>query len=238
MDKKRISVFLAHSGIASRRACENIVLEGRVKINDEVVKDLAMRVSAGDKVEIDGKPVNIEGKKISVALNKPCGYLCSARDDFKRKTVMELLAGISQRLYPAGRLDCNSRGLLILTNDGELAYKITHPSFKIPKTYLVKIKGKLSGKDFTALNRGFEIEGRIFKALELKKIDEKENSIDSLIKIKIAEGRKRIIRKAFSSLGYKVDDLKRVQIGNFKLGSLKEGTYKILKAKELEELLS
>ena len=237
MPKKRISVFLAHSGIASRRACENIVLEGRVKVNGEVIRDLSTRICAGDKVEIDGKPVNTICENISVALNKPCGYLCSVRDDFKRKTVMELLGGISRRLYPAGRLDCNSRGLLILTNDGELAYKITHPSFKIPKTYLVKIKGIISGKDFTALSRGFEIEGRIFKPLELEKTDKKENSFDSFNKIKIAEGRKRIIRKAFASLGYKVDDLKRVQIGNFKLGSLKEGTYKILKAEDLEELL-
>jgi 23S rRNA pseudouridine2605 synthase len=237
MEKKRISVFLAHSGIASRRACEAIVLAGRVKVNDEVIKDLSKRVCEEDTVEIDGKPVNTIGEKISVALNKPCGFLCSARDDFKRKTVMELIPGIRQRLYPVGRLDCNSRGLLILTNDGELAYKITHPSFKIPKTYIVKIKGTISGKDFTALSRGFEIEGKIFKPLELKKMDKKENSFDSFIKIKIAEGKKRIIRKAFASLGYRVDDLKRVQIGKLKLGSLKEGQYKILQENDLEALL-
>ncbi len=238
MEKKRISVFLAHSGIASRRACENIILDKRVKVNNEVITDLSTRVCAADIVELDGKPVNIVDKKISVALNKPCGYLCSARDDFKRKTVIDLIPGITQRLYPVGRLDCNSRGLLILTNDGELAYKITHPSFNISKIYIVKIKGAINKKDFTALRRGFVIEGRTFKPLELEKIDKKENSYDSFIKIKIAEGRKRIIRKAFASLGYKVYDLKRVQIGNLKLGSLKEGQYKILHEKDLEALLS
>ncbi|MBM3701054.1 MAG: rRNA pseudouridine synthase [Actinobacteria bacterium] len=238
MEKKRISVFLARCGIASRRACEAVVLEGRVKINGEVTKDLSTLVSAADIVELDGKPLNTPEEKISVALNKPPGYLCTARDDFKRKTVMELLAGLSQRLYPAGRLDFNSRGLLILTNDGELAYRITHPSFKIPKTYNVKIKGIINMKDFSVLSRGFEIEGKIFKPLELEIINKKENSPGSCIKIKIAEGRKRVIRKAFEALGHRVTDLKRVQIGNFKLGSLKEGQYKILQAKDLRELLS
>jgi len=190
MEKKRISAFLAQSGIASRRACEKIVLEGRVKVNNEVICDLSTRVFAEDIVEIDGKPVNITGEKIYVALNKPCGYLCSARDDFKRKTVMELLSGISQRLYPVGRLDCNSRGLLILTNDGDIAYKIMHPSFKIPKTYIVKIKGIINEKDLNALYRGFEIEGRIFKPLGLEKFIRKKTGLILLLKLKFLRGEK------------------------------------------------
>lgn len=259
-DDLRIAKFLAKCGISSRRKCEQIILQGRAKINGEIIKDLSKKVFLGDKVEIDGKPLILE-EKIVIALNKPTGYLSTVSDKFNRKTVLDLIHYKNFRLYPVGRLDVNSRGLIILTNDGELAYKLTHPKFGIPKVYDVLINKRINFKDLEIILNGIKIEGRELYPLsvDLLKIKLKNTSHDSnnltndynrykkflndssLIRIKIAEGRKRIIRKVFKTLGYKVIDLKRVQIGNFKLDDCKpelsEGSSKILSNLEIKKLL-
>jgi pseudouridine synthase len=235
-NKVRLARYMALCGVASRRSSEALILKGAVKVNKEVVKDLSFKVGSEDLVEIQDRMI-VPEIKIVIALNKPAGYLSTARDDFKRKTVLDLLMleDVSKaRLYPVGRLDYDSRGLIILTNDGELAYRITHPKFMVPKVYEVKTDRDINSN---ALNRIRE--GTIVEEKELKVLDLSAKSLygdGSLVTIKIAEGRKRIIRKVFQNLGYSVLDLKRTQIGDFLLGDIKEGKYKILNEKQIMAL--
>lgn len=234
-DDLRIAKFLARCGISSRRKCEQIILQGRVKINGEIIKDLSKKIFLDDKIELDGRPLILE-EKIVIALNKPTGYLSTVSDKFNRKTVLDLIHYKNFRLYPVGRLDINSRGLIILTNDGELAYKLAHPKFGVPKVYDVLINKRINFKDLEIILNGIKIEDRELYPLSVELLND-----GSLIRIKIAEGRKRIIRKVFKTLGYKVIDLKRVQIGNFKLDDCKpklsEGSFKILSDLEIKKLL-
>lgn len=233
----RISRYLAMSGIASRRKSEEIVLVGKIKVNGKTVKDLSFKINPEDTVEYDGKKISYENTVV-IALNKPPGYLSTVKDSFKRKTVLDLLdEKIKQlRLYPAGRLDYNSRGLIILTNDGNLAYKLTHPGFSIPKTYQVKIRGHLSGDDIIKIKKGIEVEGRDLIAESIKIVKNGEDYC--IIEIKIKEGRKRIIRKALLKIGHAVIDLQRVSIGKFNIGKIKEGSYILLSQENITKLKS
>jgi len=233
----RISRYLAMSGVSSRRKSEEIVLAGKIKVNGKTVKDLSFKINPEDIVEYDGKKISYENKVV-IALNKPPGYLSTVKDNFKRKTVLDLLdEKIKQlRLYPAGRLDYNSRGLIILTNDGNLAYKLTHPGFSIPKTYQVKIRGHLSGDDIIKIKKGIEVEGRDLIAESIKIV--KNGKDYCIIEIKIKEGRKRIIRKALLKIGHAVIDLQRVSIGKFNIGKIKEGSYILLSQENITKLKS
>ncbi len=235
-NKIRLAKYMALCGVASRRSSEALIIKGAVKVNHKVIEDLSFKVGSEDVVELENQRINPENK-IAVALNKPAGYLSTAKDDFKRKTVLDLLKledSCKARLYPVGRLDYDSRGLIILTNDGELAYRITHPKFMVPKVYEVK-----TGQDITAYDKNRIREGMIIEERELTVLDliaKKLHGDGSLVTIKIAEGRKRIIRKVFQNLGYSVLDLKRTQIGGFILGDIKEGEYKILNEKQIISL--
>jgi 23S rRNA pseudouridine2605 synthase len=233
----RISRYVAMSGVASRRKSEEIVLAGKIKVNGKTVKDLSFRIKAEDKVEYDGEKITYENKVV-IALNKPPGYLSTVRDSFKRKTVLDLLdEKIKQlRLYPAGRLDYNSRGLIILTNDGNLAYKLTHPGFNIPKTYQVKVRGQLSEVDIIKIKKGIEVEGRDLAAESIKIVENKKDNCT--IEIKIKEGRKRIIRKALLKIGHEVIDLQRISIGKFNIGKIREGSYILLSQENITKLKS
>ena len=235
-NKIRLAKYMALCGVASRRSSEALIIKGAVKVNHKVIEDLSFKVGSEDVVELENQRINPENK-IAVALNKPAGYLSTAKDDFKRKTVLDLLKledSCKARLYPVGRLDYDSRGLIILTNDGELAYRITHPKFMVPKVYEVK-----TGQDITAYDKNRIREGMVIEERELTVLDliaKKLHGDGSLVTIKIAEGRKRIIRKVFQNLGYSVLDLKRTQIGGFILGDIKEGEYKILNEKQIISL--
>jgi 23S rRNA pseudouridine2605 synthase len=237
-NKIRLARFIALCGIASRRNSEVLILKGAVKVNQAVVTELSFKVGSEDFVEFENRRI-IPENKIAIALNKPAGYLSTARDDFKRKTVLDLLVlnSISKtRLYPVGRLDCDSRGLIILTNDGELAYRISHPKFRVPKVYEVKTDREITSYDINKIKEGMVIEER-----ELSVIDLNVKNLpgrNSLVTIKIAEGRKRIIRKVFQKLGYRILDLNRTQIGSFVLGDIKEGEYKILNEKQVMSLIN
>ena len=233
--KLRIAKFLATCGIASRRKCEELVLNKKIKVNGITICDLSYKVSSQDKVEYSGKILKLK-EKIVIALNKPPGYISTARDDFKRKTVLDLVKEKGARLFPVGRLDADSRGLIILTNDGELAYRILHPKFKITKVYEVLIEEKIKDVDIIKISKGIEIEGRELFPLSICTI--KSDSHSTLLEIKIIEGRKRIIRKTFASLGYRVLDLKRTQIGCYRLKDLEESSYRILNKAEISSILS
>ena len=232
-NKIRLARYMALCGVASRRSSEALILKGAVKVNHEVMEDLSFKVGSEDVVELENHRITPE-IKIAIALNKPAGYLSTARDDFKRKTVLDLLMledSCKARLYPVGRLDYDSRGLIILTNDGELAYRITHPKFMVPKVYEVKTDREITSYDINRIKEGMVIEERELTVLDLNA--KKLHGAGSLVTIKIAEGRKRIIRKVFQNLGYNVLDLKRTQIGGFILGDIKEGEYKILNEKQI-----
>jgi pseudouridine synthase len=237
-NKIRLAKFMALCGVASRRNSETLILKGAVKVNRKVVEDLSFKVGSEDVVELENRKM-VPENKIVIALNKPAGYLSTARDDFKRKTVLDLLtleSACKARLYPVGRLDCDSRGLIILTNDGELAYRITHPKFMVPKIYEVKTDREITPYDITRIREGMVIEERELSVLDLNA--KKLPGGGSLVTIKIAEGRKRIIRKVFKNLGYGVLDLKRTQIGGLALGDIKEGKYKILDERQVMSLIN
>ena len=238
MNRIRLSKYLADCGLFSRRKNEEIISSGKIKVNDAVVTDLSFKVNpCKDKVEYEDRTLKYEDR-IVLALNKPVGYLSTAHDNFNRKTVLDLIKNkkLNTRLYPVGRLDYNSRGLLIITNDGELAYKITHPKFQISKVYEVALNKYIADKDIEKIRSGINIEGRELIPINIILSYRKKDY--SILKIKIIEGRKRIIRKIFMKLGYKVQDLRRIQIGGFILKDIPEGSYKILDKNEIILLLN
>jgi len=234
-NKIRLARFLADCGIRSRRKCEDLITGGKIQVNGITIKNLACNVSDSDDIKFKGKVVRRQ-RRIVLALNKPTGYLSTASDDFMRKTVLHLIGNIGQRLYPAGRLDKESRGLIILTNDGDLVHRITHPKFNIPKTYEVRINKNISDLDLKKIKKGVMIEGKVFKADMIEIAGKRKNS--DFLRIRIHEGRKRIIRNVFRKIGYTVRDLKRVKIGNLSLGSLPEGKYRNINSNDIKKLLT
>ncbi len=230
----RINKYLASSGIASRRESDKLVQDGRVTVNGKVVS-LGIEVSDSDKVCVDGKPVSI--KKIEYyILNKPKGYICSVSDDRGRKTVLDLMPKNIGRIYPVGRLDYDSEGLLILTTDGELAQHLTHPSNNVPKTYLVKVEGRLTESDLNPIRSGIEIDGYVTKKSKANIVE--TNKDFTKAHITIYEGKNREIRKMFSAIGKEVSLLKRIKIGELSLKGLDRGEYRKLTNHEVEYLKS
>ncbi len=225
----RLGKYLANCSVSSRRRSEEIIFRGLVRVNKQVIKDPAYKVSENDIVEVDSKVIRLP-KKIVIALNKPPGYLSTCRDDFNRKTIFDIVKLKDQRLYPAGRLDLESRGLIILTNDGELAFSLTHPKFNIPKTYIVRVNRPVNKKDIEKIKNGISLDSKNVAVKDIRKI--KMN----VCEISITEGRKRIIRRLFRHLGYTVLDLKRIKIGSFDLGFIKEGSFIYLNEKDIKEL--
>jgi len=232
--KIRLSKYLADCGIWSRRKCGDLITSGRIKVDGHKITDLSVKVSNSSKVLLDGQLIKPQ-EKIVIALNKPPGYLSTASDEFGRKTVLDLVKNIKVRLYPAGRLDMDSSGLIILTNDGELVYNITHPKFMIPKTYRLTISGNISKGDLKTLTAGIKIDNKKLKPAEVSII--KTGSSYQILRIQIHEGRKRILRRVMSHLGYEVLGLKRVMIGGLALEGLEEGRCRVLKNDDIKKLL-
>ncbi len=231
----RLQKYLAAAGIASRRESEALILSGRVKVNGHLVQILGTKIDpATDKVEVDGNPVQQE-EKIYVLLNKPAGYLTSLQDPQKRPLVTDLLKGIRQRVYPVGRLDYHSEGLLLLTNDGELAHKLTHPSFKVPKTYLVTLDQSPSAKAQKQIASGIPLEEGLTAPCKVEVLKEQDVSGQTLQMI-IHEGRKRQIRRMWLALGFRVIRLKRTNLGPLSLKGLVPGEYRYLTSTEVTQL--
>ena len=230
----RINKYLASSGIASRRESDKLVQDGRVTVNGKVVS-LGIEVSDSDKVCVDGKPVSIKKNEYYI-LNKPKGYICSVSDDRGRKTFLDLMPKNIGRIYPVGRLDYDSEGLLILTTDGELAQHLTHPSNNVPKTYLVKVEGRLTESDLNPIRSGIEIDGYVTKKSKANIVE--TNKDFTKAHITIYEGKNREIRKMFSAIGKEVSLLKRIKIGELSLKGLDRGEYRKLTNHEVEYLKS
>lgn len=230
----RINKFLAESGVGSRRACDKIIEEGRVKINGKVCSLGAEVDPMKDSVTFDGKKLGKVKKFEYYIMNKPKGCVCTVKDDKGRKTVMDYLPPLNARVYPVGRLDYDSEGLLIFTNDGDFANRLTHPSNEIPKTYLVKIEGNIEENSLAKLRAGVVIDGVKTKKCTIKVVDEFKDF--TKMHVTITEGRNREIRKMFETVGKEVVFLKRIKIGDLALHGLDRGECRKLTPEEIEYL--
>lgn len=231
----RLQKYMAKCGIASRRKSEEIILEGRVKVNDIFVKELGVTINPKkDIVKVDNKIIKLEENKIYIMLNKPKGYVTTVKDKHSEKIVLDLINGVKERIYPVGRLDVDTTGLLLLTNDGDLAYKLTHPSYEIPKKYIALVKGIPNNKKLYKFRKGLKIDGRMTAEAYIKIL--KRNRDTSLLEISIHEGRNRQVRKMCKYIGHPVIQLERVAIGKLELGNLGIGEWRYLTSKEIEYL--
>jgi 23S rRNA pseudouridine2605 synthase len=225
--QERLQKILAKAGIASRRKAEELIREGKVRVDGKVVTEMGIQVDPGiQEIECDGIPVISQEKKIYILLYKPAGFLSTVNDPRGRPIVTDLLQNVKERVYPVGRLDRDTEGALLLTNDGEVAQKILHPSHEVNKTYVAKVKGKPSLKKLASLSRGIELEGRKTWPAEIKVLHAEPQ--ETTIKIVIHEGRKRQVRKMFEAVGHPVLQLKRIAYGQLELGDLESGKYRFL----------
>lgn len=228
----RLNKYLANAGVASRRKSEEIIEAGRVKINGIVVTNLATRVGEGDIVLVDDKKIEIIEDKLYILLNKPIGFTSTVKDPHAKKTVLDLLQLNGRRLYPVGRLDKDSCGALLISDDGDFTYKLTHPKHEIYKTYFVIVEGNPNSEKLKKLENGVIIDGYKTSKARVEKIKTYDSKTE--LHIAIGEGRNRQVRKMFESIGHKVIYLKRISIGQVKLGNLPEGKYRNLTKEELE----
>lgn len=233
MEEIRLQKYMADCGVASRRKCEEIILQGKVKVNGVKVTELGTKVTEEDEVSVNGKVIKKVFKKVYIAMNKPVGYITSVSDEFDRPTVMNLVEDeIHTRVYPVGRLDFDTEGLLIMTNDGDLTYKLTHPKHTIYKTYVATLNEVPHPKDIERLKKGVVIDGK-------KTQQPKVNWLkDNVVEISISEGRNRQVRKMFEAIGYEVVTLQRVAIGNLTLGNIPLGRWRHLGNAEINYLKS
>lgn len=230
----RLQKYLAEAQISSRRGAEKIIAEGRVKVNGKTVTELGTKIETEtDVVSVDGKPAKICDKLIYIMLNKPEGCVTTVKDQFNRKSVMDCIKDVKERVYPVGRLDYDTSGLLILTNDGELTYRLTHPKHNVVKTYIASVDRTPHEKDMKLFREGIIIDGRKTAPAEIKIINKGTNTI---LEIKIHEGRNRQVRKMCHAINCNVIKLKRVAIGELKLGDLEKGKYRALTENEIEYL--
>lgn len=230
----RLQKYLASCGVASRRKCEAYILEGKVAVNGEVVQVLGTQVEAKDEVTFCGKLVKPQEEYVYYMLNKPAGYVTTVQDEKQRQTVLDLLQDETHRVYPVGRLDYNTSGLLILTNDGDLTYELTHPKHHVNKCYEVKVKGVLSDEAKRALKMGVMLDGRMTYPAQLKVLRHGEKS--TLFHLTIHEGRNRQVRRMCEAVGYPVLSLKRISVGKLSLGDLPLGAYRLLDEREIQYL--
>ena len=234
MALERLQKIIATAGIASRRKAEQLIVEGRVTVNGAVVTELGSRADPEtDHVKVDGKLLHRPKRQIYIALNKPVGCVTTASDPEGRDTVMDLLRGVKERVFPVGRLDYHSEGLLLLTNDGEIANELTSARNHVPKKYLVKVNGALTADQEEAFRHGLPVEGRMTRPAGLKLVRRAENP---WYEVRLFEGRKNQIRMMFRHLGLLVEKLKRIEIGTLSLGPLKPGEFRYLDSAEVEKL--
>ena len=230
----RLNKYIAHAGLASRRKADELTMNGNVKINGVTMREPGYDVKPGDVVEVNGTMIRSQEKSEYVLLNKPVGYITSVHDEKGRPVVTELVADVDARLFPVGRLDYNTSGMLILTNDRDLAYRLTHPKHQVTKTYRARVAGVLSKEKLARLRKGVDIGGFVTSPAQVKILKQGERS--AVVEIQIHEGKNRQVRKMFAAVGNKVQELQRTAIGDLYLGRLKEGHYRKLTKEEIEYL--
>ena len=239
MEEERLQKYLANSGIASRRKAEEYILDWKVKVNGKVVIELGTKVNPDkDVIEFEGKRVNNDKKKVYVLLNKPIDYVTTVKDQFNRNTVVDLVKNAGNNLLPVGRLDMYTSGALILTNDGDFIFHVTHPKHEVEKTYTVTLRGKVTNEDVESLRQGVIIDEE-YKTkpakVRIMKTDEEKNL--SRLEIVIHEGKNRQVRKMCEAIGKKVTALHRSKIGNIDVKDLKIGQWRYLTKKEVDMLM-
>lgn len=235
MGLERIQKILSRTGVASRREAERMILEGRVAVNGQVVDQLGFRADPRkDHIKVDGKKLPRAEPRITLVLNKPKGYLSTVKDPAGRPTVRDLLSEVKWRIYPLGRLDYDAEGLLLLTNDGDFAYRLSHPRFSIFRIYWAKVRGVPEEKDLMRLRKGVALEDGRANAVSTRMLRRKEKH--SWVEAVVTEGRNHLVKRMFAAIGHPVLKLKRVGYGPVRLGHLPIGQYRPLTAREMEKL--
>ncbi len=231
----RLNKYIAQAGLASRRKADELIASGKVKINGSVMNVQGYNVGTDDVVEVDGKIIEPIKQLVYIMLNKPKGYVTTVSDDKGRPTVMDLVGDMEQRVFPVGRLDYNTEGMLLMTNDGDFAFRMSHPSHQVPKTYRARVAGNLSRERVARLVKGIDIGGYVTSPAKINVIRQMDRS--AIVEIRIKEGKNRQVRKMFASVGNKVIDLERIAIGDLMLGHLMSGHYRKLAKNEVDRLL-
>ena len=231
---ERLQKVIAEAGIASRRKAEDLITSGKVKVNGEIVTELGTKVSRKDRIEVNNKPIEKQQKEYYL-LNKPRGVVTTTKDEHHRKTVVDLIP-TNTRIYPVGRLDYDTTGALLLTNDGEFANILMHPNDKVEKVYMAKLNGIIKGEQINQLKDGVKIDGQTVQAarVKLKKVNDKNNTC--MVQITIHEGKNHQVKKMFESVGFQVEKLKREKVAFFDLKDLQSGEYRKLTPKEVAKV--
>lgn len=235
--EERLQKYLANCGVGSRRKCEEYIIQGKVKVNGKITTQLGTKIDPQkDVIEFENKKVKESTSNIYILLNKPIGYVTTVEDQFGRDTVLDLVK-VKERIVPVGRLDMYTSGALILTNDGDFVYKVTHPKHEIEKTYTVTVKGIVQDDEVEQLRQGVEIDGYVTKPARVKILKTDKEKDFSRLEIKIHEGKNRQVRKMCEAVGRKVLALHRSKIGNIGVKDLELGKWRYLNSKEIDELL-
>ncbi len=231
----RLNKFLSQAGVASRREADRMIVQGRIKVNGKIVDQLGYKID-GEKhrVEVDGRRIRREEGYVYLMLNKPRGFLVTLKDPFQRPTILQLLPSLKKRVFPVGRLDYDSEGLLVLTNDGELASRLAHPRYEVSKTYLVKVKGEPEPSTLAKLEKGIYLDGKKTASAKITQLVPSQRK--TLLQVEVHEGRKREIRRLFQAVDLPVVELKRIAFASLSLGKLKKGQWRFLTPKEIEKL--
>lgn len=232
---ERLQKVIAQSGLTSRRKAEQLILEGKVKVNNKTVTTLGTKVSMNDKIEVEGVPLEKEGK-VYFMLYKPRGVISSVKDDKERRTVLDYFHDVEERIYPIGRLDYDSSGLILLTNDGDFANLLMHPSHGVEKVYVAKLKGIPSKEELSQLRRGVKSDRDLLKALRYKVLSVEREKNTMVLELTLIEGKNRHVRRMMEGLGYPVQKLKRERYGLLTLEGLKPGQARPLTPKEVNQM--
>ncbi|MQS74808.1 rRNA pseudouridine synthase [Lactobacillus halodurans] len=235
MEKVRLQKFMADAGVASRRKSEELIAKGHVKVNNKTVTEMGVKVDHSDRVEVDGMPLQTE-KKRYILLYKPRGVISAVKDDKDRKVVTDLLEDVDERVYPIGRLDYDTSGLLLLTNDGEFANHLMHPRYHVEKTYVAKIEGFLATEDIKKLENGIKLKGFTTAKAKVKVMSKEKKKNTSIVRITIHEGHNHQVKNMFEAVGHKVEKLSRERYGFLTLDGLVSGKYRDLTRQEVAEL--
>ncbi len=232
----RLQKYIAMCGAASRRAAEKLISDGKVRVNGKTIRELGTKVEIGaDNVDLNGEPLKVSGKMYYIMLNKPAGYVSSAKDQFDRPTVIDIIKeDLNARVFPVGRLDYETEGMLLLTNDGDFTYRVTHPKFHMEKTYIAVLKGGITIRALSALRRGVDIGGFVTSPAKVEILDAEAGK--TMIEIVIHEGKNRQVRRMLEVVGCKLEYLQRTKIGRVELGNLPLGRWRYLTSHEINYL--
>lgn len=236
LNMERLQKVMAHAGVASRRKSEKLIAEGHVKVNGKIVKDMGVQVNRHDTIEVNGVPIERE-QPVYYLLNKPRGVISSVSDEKGRKTVVDLFPEIEQRIYPIGRLDYDTTGALILTNDGEFAQMLMHPKFEINKTYVAKVKGLMNKQTLNQLEKGITIKGKKTAPAKGRILSQDRRKKTTMVELTIHEGRNHQVKNMFEAVHHPVEKLKRETYGTLNLEGLQSGEWRELKPFEVNELI-